>query len=124
MNFRITLLALLLGFAVACGDSYSPPAPSPTPPPSGSGIPASIVAGASRMTTTAYAPNPITVAVGGTVTWTNNDSTTHTSTADAGAWNSGSIAPGGQFSRTFPSAGAFPYHCSIHPGMIGTVTVQ
>ena len=38
------------------------------------------------MTTTAYTPNPITVAVGGTVTWTNNDSTTHTSTANGGAW--------------------------------------
>jgi plastocyanin len=25
---------------------------------------------------------------------------------------------------TFPSAGTFPYHCSIHPGMVGTVTVQ
>jgi plastocyanin len=25
---------------------------------------------------------------------------------------------------TFPSAGSFPYHCSLHPGMVGTVTVQ
>ena len=76
------------------------------------------------MTTTAYAPNPITVAVGGTVTWTNNDSTTHTSVANGAAWNSGSIAPGGTFKMTFASAGSFPYHCSIHPGMVGTVTVQ
>jgi plastocyanin len=76
------------------------------------------------MTTTAYAPNPISVSVGGSVTWTNNDATTHTSVANAGAWNSGSIAPGGQFSMTFPSAGTFPYHCSLHPGMVGTVTVQ
>jgi plastocyanin len=76
------------------------------------------------MTTTAYTPNPITVSVGGTVTWTNNDSTSHTSTANGGAWNSGSMAPGGKFSITFSSAGSFPYHCSIHPGMVGTVTVQ
>ncbi len=74
------------------------------------------------MTTTAFAPNPVAVAVGGTVTWTNNDSTTHTSVG--GAWNSGAIAPGGTFSMTFPAAGSFPYHCSIHPGMVGTVTVQ
>jgi plastocyanin len=73
------------------------------------------------LTTTAYAPNPIAVPVGGTVTWTNNDSTTHTSSANGGAWNSGSIAPGGQFSMTFSSAGTFP---SIHPGMVGTITVQ
>jgi plastocyanin len=44
--------------------------------------------------------------------------------ANAGAWNSGSIAPGGKFSMTFTVAGSFPYHCSIHPGMVGTVTVQ
>jgi len=76
------------------------------------------------MTTTAYTPNAITVSVGGTVTWTNNDSTSHTSTANGGAWNSGSIAPGGKFTMTFSAAGSFPYHCSIHPGMVGTVTVQ
>jgi plastocyanin len=76
------------------------------------------------MSTTAYAPNPIAVAVGGTVTWTNNDSTTHTSTGNGGTWDSGAIAPGGNFSRTFSSAGTFPYHCTFHPGMVGTVTVQ
>jgi plastocyanin len=76
------------------------------------------------MTTTAYAPNPVTVAVGGTVTWTNNDTTTHTSTGDGGTWDSGNIAPGATFTRTFSSAGSFRYHCTIHPGMIGTVNVQ
>jgi plastocyanin len=76
------------------------------------------------MTTTAYAPNPIVVSAGGTVTWTNNDTTGHTATANDGSWNSGAIAPGGKFSRTFASAGTFAYHCTFHPGMIGTVTVQ
>ena len=122
MTFRIGLMALL-GFSVACSSS-SPSTPSPTPSPSGSSVAASIVTGASTMTTTAYTPNAITVSVGGTVTWTNNDSTSHTSTANGGAWNSGSIAPGGKFTMTFSAAGSFPYHCSIHPGMVGTVTVQ
>jgi plastocyanin len=58
------------------------------------------------------------------VTWTNNDSTSHTSTANGGAWNSPVIPPGGHFSMTFSSAGTFQYHCSIHPGMMGTVTAQ
>jgi plastocyanin len=66
----------------------------------------------------------VNVAVGGTVVWMNNDTTAHTSNADGGAWSSGSIAPGGQFSHTFPSAGTFPYHCTLHPSMIGTVNVQ
>lgn len=84
----------------------------------------SIVQGSISLTTTAYAPNPVTVAPGGTVTWTNDDSIAHTSTGDGAAWNSGSIAPGAKFSRAFPSAGTFTYHCAFHPGMVGTVTVQ
>jgi plastocyanin len=124
ITFRLALLTALLGISMACGSSSpSTPTPTPTPSPSGPGA-ASIVAGASLLTTTAYAPNPITVAVGGTVTWTNNDSTTHTSVSNSNAWNSGPIAPGGTFKMTFASAGSFPYHCSIHPGMVGTVTVQ
>jgi plastocyanin len=76
------------------------------------------------MSATAYAPNPITVSIGGSVTWTNNDSTTHTSTGNNATWDSGPIPPGANFSRTFATAGSFPYHCAIHPGMVGTVTVQ
>jgi plastocyanin len=34
------------------------------------------------------------------------------------------IGPGRTFSRTFQTAGSFQYHCSIHPGMVGTVSVQ
>lgn len=130
MNLRIALAAALLAASFGCGAAYSPSGPSSSPPPATPdpqttpGTPTSIVAGASLLTTTAYAPSPVTVAVGGTVTWTNNDTTTHTSTANNGAWNSGNIAPGGKFSATFPSAGSFTYHCAIHPGMVGTVTVQ
>jgi plastocyanin len=89
-----------------------------------SGPTISIVSGASVLTQTAYAPNPLTVAVGGTVTWMNNDNTSHTSTGSNGTWDSGTIGPGRTFSRTFTSAGSFPYHCAIHPGMVGTVVVQ
>jgi plastocyanin len=82
------------------------------------------VVNASLMTSTAFNPNPINVSVGGTVTWRNNDSTTHTSTANNGVWNSGAIPPGGSFSTQFNTAGSFPYHCTIHPNMIGVVNVQ
>jgi plastocyanin len=34
------------------------------------------------------------------------------------------VAPGGQFSLTLPTAGTFRYHCTIHPGMVGTVVVR
>lgn len=125
MRFRIAVAAALLGAAsFGCGSSYSPPA-SPTPTPTtGSGSPVSIVSGASTKASSAYAPNPITVAVGGSVTWMNNDSTSHTSTADGGAWSSGTIGPGASYTKQFSSAGTFTYHCSIHPGMVGSVVVQ
>ena len=115
---RILFLTAVAASAWACGSSSSPSSPTPA------GSPVSIVSGASTLTTTAYAPNPITIAVGGTVTWMNNDNTAHTATATAGAFDSGTIAPGASFSRTFTAAGSFPYRCTLHPGMVGTVTVQ
>jgi plastocyanin len=123
MRFSLALVALLLGISLGCGGSTPSTTTSPsTPAPSGTAV--SIVVGARTLTTTAYSPNPVTVAVGGTVTWTNNDSITHTSVSDTGVWNSGGIGAGQSFSQTFSTAGTYPYHCSIHPGMVGTITVQ
>ena len=74
----------------------------------------------------AFVPQMLTVPVGTNVTWTNNGSFTHTSTSTSGGglWDSGNIAPGGTFSRTFNSVGSFPYRCNIHLGMTGTIVVQ
>jgi plastocyanin len=58
------------------------------------------------------------------VTWVNTDTVSHTSTSNASGWDSGIIAPGRQFSSTFTTTGTFPYHCAIHPGMVGTVVVR
>jgi len=130
MTIRALFAAALLGvWCCGCGGSSSAPeatvSPTPTPAPAPSGGAAvTIVMGASTLTTTAYAPNPISIPAGGTVAWMNNDATTHTSTSNDAGWNSGPIAPGRSFSRTFSAAGDFPYHCSIHPGMVGTVRVQ
>jgi plastocyanin len=71
----------------------------------------------------AFNPPNITVAPGTTVTWVNNDQTAHTSTADDGTWDSGTLQPGKSFSFTFKQAGTYTYHCSIHPNMTGTITV-
>lgn len=69
-------------------------------------------------------PADVTVAVGGTVTWVNQDTVTHNLTDDAGTWSSGPLAPGKSFSHTFATAGTFPYHCIIHPSMTGQIIVQ
>ena len=72
----------------------------------------------------AFAPNSLTVKVGTKVTWTNNDSVAHTVTENNGAFNSGDLAPGSSYSFTFSKAGTYSYHCSIHPSMTATITVQ
>lgn len=73
----------------------------------------------------AFNPAMVAVAQGGTVTWTNNDGTAHTSTSNQGFWGSPHIAPGDTFSetKTFLNAGTYAYHCSIHTEMHGTVQV-
>jgi Plastocyanin len=124
MSFRLSLLVLALAGLTACGnDNPTPASPSPSPGPTPSTT-VSIVAGARTLTTTAYSPNPMTVATGTTVTWVNNDTTTHNPTADSGAFATGNIAPGGSASATLRNAGTFVYHCTIHPGMVGTLVVQ
>jgi plastocyanin len=72
----------------------------------------------------AFNPASLNVSTGTTVTWTNNDSVTHTVTSDTGAFSSGDLSPGQTFSYTFSQAGTFAYHCSIHASMHGTVTVK
>ena len=71
----------------------------------------------------AYTPGSLSVKAGATVTWTNSDTTIHTVTADDGSFNSGNIAVGATYSKVFSSAGAFSYHCALHPEMTGTLTV-
>jgi plastocyanin len=114
-------------FVTACGSSSSDPvapSPSPTPVASGSSSTVSIPPGAETLGSRAFMPDQLEVVAGTTVTWTNTDSVAHTSTSDVSGWNSGTIAPRGQFSTVFQTAGTFSYHCSIHPGMVGTVVVR
>lgn len=70
-----------------------------------------------------FSPGTTSIKAGSTITWTNNDNTSHTVTADDNSFDSGSIPVGGKFIKTFPNAGSFPYHCNFHGGMTGTITV-
>jgi plastocyanin len=127
-SLRLSVVSALLIFVTACGGgSSSPPsltAPSPSPTPAGPFSSISIPVGAESLGNRAFTPPDLTVDAGATVTWMNTDRDSHTSTSDAPGWNSGTISPGQQFSFTFQSAGTFPYHCSIHPGMVGRVVVR
>jgi plastocyanin len=77
-----------------------------------------------EMKNIAFNPNKLTVPVGTKVTFTNQDSVTHTVTSDTGLFDSGNISHGNQFEFTFKEKGTYNYHCSIHPGMTGTIVVE
>ena len=121
MCFRLSAVLISILTFAACGSSSSSSTPS-TPSPTSASV--SIVPGARTLTTTAYSPNPLTIARGTTVVWMNNDSSTHDQVSDSGVFNTGSVAPGAQASFTFQNAGTFPYHCGIHPNMVATIVVQ
>ena len=121
------ILTTALGFSACGGDSPGSPTATPTSPASpapASGSSVSIVRGATSLTTTAFAPNPVTVAVGTTVTWVNNDVTSHDATADNKAFATGLIGPGSSASVVLQTPGRITYACTIHPGMTGVITVQ
>lgn len=77
-----------------------------------------------RIRNFAFGPAELRVPRGTTVTWANCDQDTHTSTSDAGVWDSGSLTPLTKFERTFDQAGTFPYHCEPHPGMRARIVVE
>lgn len=70
-----------------------------------------------------FVADPITVAAGSTVTWTNADSFNHSVVATDGSFVSESLSNGETFSNTFDAAGTFDYVCGIHASMTGTVVV-
>lgn len=75
-----------------------------------------------------YIPPAVQVAAGGAVTWRNDDVAFHTVTSGEygspdGAFDSGHMDPGEEFSVSFAEAGEVEYHCTLHPWMVGRVVV-
>ena len=70
-----------------------------------------------------FASQTVVVGVGGTVTWTHDDTPPHDVTSD-GNFASSILNAGDTFSQTFTEPGTYNYYCSVHPGMRGTVIVQ
>jgi plastocyanin len=71
-----------------------------------------------------FTPPTLNVSAGTQVSWTNTGPSNHTVTANDGSFDSGTIQRNATFNFTFAKAGTFAYHCSIHPTMLGTVTVS
>jgi amicyanin len=77
-----------------------------------------------------YNPNPIEIKVGDTVTWINNDSSPHTVTSSSSSssskdinFDSDVLRRDETFSFTFDREGEYPYFCTLHPSMVGTIVV-
>jgi plastocyanin len=131
--FTPVLVAMAFGLS-ACGggdgsdtSTVTEPAASGTAPePTGKAAPPSGEAPRAEkveIADFAYDPDPVTVQVGGKVTWLNQDSAPHTATADDGSFDTGTLEEGKLKSETFKQAGTYEYICQIHPDMHGTVEV-
>jgi plastocyanin len=73
-----------------------------------------------------FAPASVAVTAGGTITWTNEDSAQHTATDDKSTppFDTGTLDQGDSKKVTFKKAGTYPYICTFHPFMKGTVVVE
>lgn len=72
-----------------------------------------------------YLPEPVVVAPGQHLVWTNVGVNPHTVTADDASFDSGTMETKGRFELTAPAAaGSYAYHCTFHAFMRGTLVVS
>jgi plastocyanin len=72
-----------------------------------------------------FQPADLTIGVGETVTWVDEENVQHTTVSRGSKeWESPLLGQGDHFSHTFTKAGTYPYWCTIHPEMLGTITVR
>jgi len=115
-NGSCVLLAAVLVAAVGCGGSGGSYGSGPT---NSGGSTSKQIA----VKNNAFDPSATTVPVGSTVTWTwAQGSVSHNVTFSDGTKSPDQST--GSYSRLFDTAGTYPYTCTIHPGMSGSVTVQ
>jgi plastocyanin len=129
--FPVILVAIV--FSALAGDAQAQGSSAATALATATATPRTAVVGPNRVAATAtvtivnsisgFAPATLTVAVGDTVTWTNQDFTTHTVTGFP-ELSSGFMGPSATYQHAFGTVGTFDYHCEIHPNMLGRVVVQ
>jgi plastocyanin len=77
-----------------------------------------------RIANFTFDPPLLTVQLGSTVTWKNEDDIVHVVKEKDGAFHSGPLDTDGTFSQTFTRAGIVDYFCAIHPHMTGRIVVK
>ena len=121
-NFQLLSLLALFAACGGGGSSYS----NPTAPPTTTNPPATTsVSIVGQKGSSSFSPNPSSAKAGTTVGWKNSDSITHHIVSDTpGAFDTGNIAGGASSAAiAVNQTGSYPYHCSIHPTMTGTLNV-
>ena len=126
--FVATVMVAFSLFTWGCGGSTYPsgnpvtptstPTPTPTPTPA-SGVVTINVVGINGAQS--FAPNPATLQAGQMVVWHNIDSIVHRVVLNDGSLDTGNLAPGASSQPMAINTGTGPYHCSIHPSMVGTI---
>jgi plastocyanin len=119
-------------FGAGCGPSSVPPVSVPRPATSAPEVSqpkteTAVPEAKNRsieISSFAFNPASLTVKVGTTVTWTNQDSAPHTVVADDGSFASQKFSKGESFNFIFTKPGTFQYFCSVHPSMRATVIVE
>lgn len=115
--------------AAGCGSSNNSNSSTPSPPSTVTKTQPSSSVGSGpgvkvKMQNIAFDPTSVTVKVGQTVTWVNDDSVTHNVTAQSGAaFKSKDFGQGGTYSFKVTKPGTIKYVCTLHPGMDGTLIV-
>lgn len=116
----IAVAGITAALLVGCGGSGTAKAPTPSATSSPASSPNAI-----KIDNFAFHPATLTVSGDARVDVTNDDSTAHTFTANDGkSFDTGSIDPGSSSRVSSLKPGRYPYHCSIHSFMHGTLVVR
>jgi plastocyanin len=76
-----------------------------------------------------YVPNAVTASPNASVSWTNQDTSSHTitsgdfTTGPSGQFDSGLLNTGATFTHQLATPGVYTYYCTIFPFMSGVVNV-
>lgn len=122
-SFGIVLLTALAATAASCGGSgYGSPSANPTPTPTPTPAADVTITISGQYGAMSFSPTTATAKVGQTVSWHNADNIPHTATGSS--FDTGLVSPGGTSTPVkFGTAVNDNYRCSIHPSMVGTLTV-
>ena len=126
----ITLSSLVVLFAIASMVTIAPNAFADHTTATVTNAEGSSTPGCEETTDGCFIPSPVTIPMGGTVTWENGDTAAHTATGGSategpsGVFDSSLIMAGSSFSHTFEDAGSYDYFCMVHPWMSGLVIVE